>query len=973
MSHSVQQEAITHTSSPLCVIAGPGTGKTNLLTQKVIALISQGYEPQNILVLTFTQKAAEEISSRVQNELGEEFLAKTYHSFFLELIQEWDGMSKYPQGDFSLIDEVDQQYFFLDFIKKNSLTSTYSKISNKEIAVGFQKAIGLLKEHGITPDKFPFEKFESKDYASDLVKIYAAYEKYKFENSFLDFGDLQLEVKNILNEMGDEIKKQYSYILVDEFQDTNTLQLEIVNALSDSQVTVVGDPKQSIYGFRGTSQDSLELFCQKKNAKVLYLKENFRSSQTLVNSFNNFIADFRNKQELLQATQSNQGEIEHIHSSNELAQNHFIVEKINTLLKNKSEEKLSIGILCRTKSQVREFSQLLNTYEINHEANQIEHLFQHPLIKEILHLLQIIEKPKEQNIAFFEVLSSLHLREETLLRLSRNTSHYEKSYYELLKNKPVICEDKEDNNILKNFYQQIEKALLLKQTKYPVAELVLRVIEIFNYYKKAYLQGEFAIKQLNTFVEFISKTSKTHQFSTLKELNIFLSLAKQLDISSQASDEEIPELKNHSIEVSTLHQSKGKQFDVVFIPHCNENKLPMRFSKQKFPTPYDLSKEDHREEEKRLFFVGISRAKQHLYLTSVEQYLENKTPAKISRFIQPLEIPQTNYNRETTKESLTNYNNVEEQLIKQTIDYLSNRDFSQAKEKIEVLEEIFSQNSSLKTFMDNNDEIKTLKNKLKQQNEVVPYDLSKHTFSVSQLKTYEQCPKKYLFQYIYKIPTPAKHYFDFGNSLHNVLEHIKPEIDAGLDQKKATLKALTLLSSYWESTSYKDAQEEQEYFDLGIECIKKFLDKEYKINTEERENIALEKKFFLTIDNKTIMGFMDRVDSDKEGLIIYDYKTSSSKQPQKELAEDLQLYTYALASKEDPQLKAYPTRMALWYLKHDSIDSIVFDENKAQEIKDKLTHLLKSIEQKDFTANPTTFGCSFCDFNSICEDAKTQK
>ena len=245
----------------------------------------------------------------------------------------------------------------------------------------------------------------------------------------------------------------------------------------------------------------------------------------------------------------------------------------------------------------------------------------------------------------------------------------------------------------------------------------------------------------------------------------------------------------------------------------------------------------------------------------------------------------------------------------------------------------------------------------------------KMIYSVSQLKTYENCPKKYLFQYIYKIPTLPKHYFDFGTSIHTVLELILPEFDKNISKEILFKKAIKLLHSNWISKAYVDSKQEKEYFKKGIDSIKDFIEKEFELRLKKRKIIALEKKFLIEINGKKITGFIDRIDKCENDFEILDYKTSNSIESQSQLKENLQLYVYAVALKKMEEFKVLPKKVGLWYLIHDKIISLDIDVENLDKVKEKIYKIITDIENNNFKPNPSKFNCTYCDFNLFCSSS----
>jgi len=416
----------------------------------------------------------------------------------------------------------------------------------------------------------------------------------------------------------------------------------------------------------------------------------------------------------------------------------------------------------------------------------------------------------------------------------------------------------------------------------------------------------------------------------------------------------------------TFHQAKGIEFDYVFMIYLNDKKFPSQYSNNRFKSELDLSLEKFIEEEKRIFFVGVSRAKVSLDLLYVKHYADNKFDSKPSEFLSNLDRYKKVYNEKLDFIKFdTNEQNKLELISKINLLLLSNQ-FDLAKKQIDVMKSLFS-NKDLTFFLDS--EINKLASNYYEKKEKNAIDLvyinpKTQVYSVSQLKTYESCPRKYMYSYVYKIPTSSKHFFDFGTSVHSVLENLLPLFE---NNSKENLYSIGIsdLHKKWISKGYENTIQEKEYFQKGIDAIKFFIDREFEIRMN-RKNIALEKEFLINVENKKILGFIDRIDKlDTGEYEIIDYKTSNSMENISSLSDNLQLYVYSLALKE--LYNTYPKKMGLWYLIHDKIMQIEFDIEKTVKIKKKIKELIEGIESNKFSHNASFFNCTYCDFSNICE------
>jgi DNA helicase-2/ATP-dependent DNA helicase PcrA len=989
-----QISAIEHTESSLLLIAGPGSGKTKTIIEKILHLlkIKKISESSQILAITFTQKAALEMQERIEKEiennpsLSNQFhniTISTIHSFALEIIEEYSHHLSLPK-EYVLLEDHHQTLAFIEILERYSCkTLTYKDPISfaKELQSFFSKS----KELGYTLENFQTLNFDDINTKIELFSLFAEYEKYKKEKNALDYADILIFAKKILEDKKNqkEISSRFEHIFVDEFQDTNSLQLSILSSLSKGTIfTCVGDEKQSIYGFRGSITDMKKEFLSIfPKGEIKYLTKNFRSNSELVSFSNRIVPKIASEKEImvaydiLKSSTSSQPKITITKTKNEFAQLANIVEEIQDYLQENPNA--TIGILARRKVELEHIAKALDFCTITYSSEGLEKLSSHKLIQHILIQLECINAPKETNPQWVYLLEEeTLLSKETIVSLSRKASFNEKSLWNVLEKESSLKNVSEfEQKELEYFVKKYRYCIDLKSSKLSKKELVLHYIEETKVLSHHITKKDARI--LEQFIRFISSLEELYPQSSF---SYFLKLL-QVSVSFLffENQDENPDnlLQKNKVQLLTIHQSKGKEFDVVVLPFLNQRKFPTSLKKLSFENPFQISKEEHLLEELRLYYVAITRAKKELKISYVNQFSENKLPAKPSEFISDLDQNSfKQYDRELSFISEQNSirtissktSSLEINLIKEIQMLLHSRQYDKAREQLNKLEKCFSKQTTLHAF-DSKSKDKNLQSiSLKQNN--FSYDFSNHVYSISQIKTYQTCPKQYEFSYVYKIPTSSKHYFDFGTSLHSVLEKIKPEIDKGLSKEKAELRALSLLSSEWISKSYVSAEQEKEYFEKGIQAIHNFIETEYELKEKNKEQVneGLEEKFVITIEDKKIMGFIDRIDKIGEEYMILDYKTSNSKESKQDLKKNIQLYCYALALKE---LKGvYPKSMGLWYLVHNSIETVEFEENRLKEFKEELLKEIKNIESQNFQPKPSYFACTFCDFSNICSYSK---
>lgn len=349
-----QLKAVEETSKPLCIKAGPGTGKTMLLVEKIAYLIEKkNVLSTKILSLTFTQKAAKELSSRVENRIGSAFMSYTFHSFALSILQ---TISKEPE-QIKVLKDIDAIHLLVQKIEEYG----YHEVLRKDVlflAREVYKTINSLKDLGYTTQTISQVEFKS-DYSKQIIiTLLMDYEKFKLKRKILDFHDLEMRLFKLLSKkenIAKKISNLFQYLIVDEFQDTSPLQYKILEILAsyDSHLTVVGDEKQSIYGFRGTHKDSFKLFEQTfTDFELLYLKEQFRSSKKVVEATNLFIENMGvDLNQILLAQKEDNGNIIEIETKDEVEQ----YDSVISLIEEHQKSGKNVAILARTHSQLKNF------------------------------------------------------------------------------------------------------------------------------------------------------------------------------------------------------------------------------------------------------------------------------------------------------------------------------------------------------------------------------------------------------------------------------------------------------------------------------------------------------------------------------------------------------------------------------------------------------------------------------------------
>ena len=640
--NDAQRAPVLHKDGALMVIAGAGSGKTRVLTYRIAYLMSQGVDPFNILALTFTNKAAREMKERIGNIVGKSEARNlwmgTFHSIFARILREEAHLLGYPKN-FTIYDQQDSQRLISSIIKEMALDKDIYKY--KQIA----SQISSFKNNLITVRAY-FANVELQE-ADAMAKrprlgdIYKNYVERCFKAGAMDFDDLLLKTNELLNVFPDILSKyqnRFRYILVDEYQDTNHSQYLIVRALSDKfqNICVVGDDAQSIYAFRGANIDNIFNF-QKDypNVGVYRLEQNYRSTKNIVEAANCVIEKNKTRLEKVVWTDNENGQKIKIHRSpTDADEGRFVA---STIFEIKMQEQRSNGdfaILYRTNSQSRAIEDALRKRDIPYRIYGGTSFYQRKEIKDILAYFRLVSNPKDEE-ALNRIINfpARGIGETTLEKLTIYANEQKKSVFR------VILELQEAENHLKisgNIKNRlIEFAnmilsfrIMLENTDaFTLAEHIAKRTGILLEFKKdgtpegiERMQNiEELLNGIRDFVEGQKEVDGTK--GSLSEFLEDVALATDMD---KEIDEE------NRVSLMTIHLAKGLEFPYVFIVGMEEDL---------FPSALSINTRTELEEERRLFYVALTRAEKQAYLTYTEhRYRWGKlSEAEPSRFIDEID------------------------------------------------------------------------------------------------------------------------------------------------------------------------------------------------------------------------------------------------------------------------------------------------------------------------------------------------
>lgn len=626
-----QQEAVKTTEGPLLIMAGAGSGKTRVLTHRIAYLmVEKAVNPYNILAITFTNKAAREMKERVSQLMGgaaEEVWISTFHSMCVRILRRDIDRIGFNRN-FTILDTTDQQSVIKGILKDKNLDP--KKFDPRSIL----GTISSLKNELIDPESY--SKQAGSYYERIVSEVYEEYQKRLRKNQSLDFDDLIMTTIHLFQRVPDVLEyyqRKFQYIHVDEYQDTNRAQYLLVKLLASrfQNLCVVGDSDQSIYRWRGADISNILSFEKDyPNAHVILLEQNYRSTKRILQAANEVIKNNYNRKPKKLWTENPEGKkIVYFRAENEQAEAQFVAGKIKELVESGKRQLSDFAILYRTNAQSRVVEEVLMKSNIDYTIVGGIKFYDRKEIKDILAYLRLIANP-DDDISLLRVINvpKRGIGSTSMDKIARYAQENDLSLFQALEEADFIGLSPKITKAVLEFRDLI-KGYTQMQEYLSVTELVEEVLDKSGY--RDMLKAEKTLdaqSRLENIDEFLSVTKGFEENSEDKSLIAFLT-----DLALVADIDRLDEEDNNqqAVVLMTLHSAKGLEFPVVFLIGMEEGV---------FPHSRSLMDEEEMEEERRLAYVGITRAEEELYLTNAQmRTLYGRTNLNpVSRFIQ--EIPE---------------------------------------------------------------------------------------------------------------------------------------------------------------------------------------------------------------------------------------------------------------------------------------------------------------------------------------------
>jgi DNA helicase-2/ATP-dependent DNA helicase PcrA len=1012
-----QRAAVTHAEGPLLIVAGAGTGKTTVLINRLAHLImDKKVKTEEILLLTFTEKAAGEMEERADKILPYGYVdlwINTFHGFGERILREF-GLEIGLNPDFKLLTQTDQwvlikknlSAFDLDYYRPlgnptkfiSELIRHFSRLKDENISAAeylqyaeeiesdqdnrlsgqpIAKKVKIVPaKHGAKKAKNAASQIETDDDGEELeigrikelANAYHVYNQLLLANNFLDFGDLIVYTLKLFKERPNILKfyrQQFKYIMVDEFQDTNWAQYELIKLLSAprNNLVVVGDDDQAIYKFRGASLSNIMQFKDDyREAAEIVLTSNYRSRQEILDYAYKFIqhnnpnrlevklkiAKGLKAQGAVTRQPSTGSAVKFFNFESAGEETAYVAQKIKELYAAGDGEVAwsDLAILVRANDTAEAYVKELSRQNIPNQFMSWRGLYYKPLILDLLAYFRLLDNYHE-SAALFRVLNmnAFKVSHLDLVAINKLANRKVWSLYEALQNINAVPGVSAES--VKNIRKLLD--LIAQHSRLATTEKPTKIFLHFAYDSGllADLDRDRDLELYSYLNQFYQKIKQLEEAAPDLRLKDFLSAINLELEAGETGALKLDFADSDTVKIMTVHGAKGLEFKYVFLVNLVDKKFPTIARGEKIAIPDALVREKvvasadvHLEEERRLFYVALTRAKEGLYLSGAKDY-GGAREKKPSRFIEEMGLTS-----EISPDLTLSAKN----------EFLRDAHYLNARELAIVQD-------------------KTLAEK---------YPLPAK-FSFSQLAAYSTCPLQYKFAFILKIPASTdKASLIFGRVMHNTLYNFLLPFLSGQPVRQSSLfsagegnneqdqartaellnikRLLAIYEEFWQADGYQNKEDREKYKIKGREALHKFF-ADY-IAGVVPEILFLEKKFSFRLGEDILKGTIDRVDILADGsLEIIDYKTGKGKS-KLEFKDKRQLILYQLFLEEFLGKKV--SALSYYYLESGEKLSFTATAKDLTNLRLGVLKEIAAIKERDFAPTPSPM-CQFCDFNSICE------
>ena len=964
--NQAQREAVTHTLGPLLIVAGAGTGKTTVITRRIAHLIAHGHaRPSEILALTFTDKAAAEMEERVDQLVPYGYAdveISTFHAFGDELLRGHSLEIGLP-NDFRVLSRPEQVIFLSDRLFELPLDRYRPLGDPTRHLKAIITLVSRCKDEDISPDDYRAcagrmaaqvaaapDDADLRDHVAaqaELAATYARYQELMAREGKIDFGDqivLALRLLRTRAHVLNYYQRRFKYVLVDEFQDTNFAQFELVKLLTARyrNVTCVLDDDQAIYRFRGAAISNVMQFLDYyTDTRQIVLTENFRSHQAILDSAYRLIQN-NNPDRLevksgivkdLVAVREPPGpDPRHLHYETATQEADAVAQMIRERIEQGAWKPSDVAILVRSNDAADPFLRSLNLRGIPWTFSGNAGLYGRPEVRLLLAFLRAVAHPDDSVSVHY--LASSALYQVPIVDLTRCATHADRKHrwlFDVLREAPDIPEltgelTDEARIAIRHLVADLVRYMELGR-EMPTGELLYQFLVdsgwLARMSKAATVRDEAEVQNISKFFRRIQDASKALRYDNVREF------VKHLDALIDAGEDPAvaeADVETPAVRVLTVHKAKGLEFPVVFLVHAVQGKFPVQRRRDSLELPTELIKDIlptgdfHMQEERRLFYVGMTRARRELIMTSARDYGGSRE-RKVSQFVlEALDLPKD-----------------------------AARPFrGKAVEEIARFAPPAAQGGTEPAPLGDEEEL---------------------LLSHKQVDDYQTCPLKYRYVHQLRVPILRHHTVVYGSTIHAVVEfYLKRRAEGNytsLDDLLAEYEKKWLNQGFltWEHQTARKA--------AGRDALTRFWHQEEADGTKPTH---VEKDFAFSIGRNRVRGRYDRVDEDLLGAVIIDYKTSEvtkQKDADRRVANNLQLKMYSLAWRE--MTGVLPQRVELRFIESHVTGRHTPVEDDLEEARDAVMAAAIGIRARRFDATPSFNACRYCAYEQICPYTATRE
>jgi DNA helicase-2/ATP-dependent DNA helicase PcrA len=961
-----QREAVTHDTGPLLIVAGAGTGKTTVITRRIAHLIAQGKaRPEEILALTFTDKAAAEMEARVDELVPYGYAdveIATFHAFGDSLLR-GHSLEVGLRNDFKVLSRAEQIIFLRDRLFElplaryrplgdptrhlQAIITLVSRCKDEDISSADYIACARRLREAAEANPDDEEAADRAAAQTELAAVYDACQALMLREGNIDFGDqivLALRLLRARPHVLSFYQRRFKYVLVDEFQDTNYAQFALVKLLAarHQNVAVVADDDQSIYKWRGAAISNVLGFLDHyADARQIVLTENFRSHQGILDAAYRLIQ--HNNPDRLEVKS---GIVKHLSAVREPAgpePHHWHFEtatqeadQVAVTIRDRVEQgtwKLNdVAILVRSNDDADPFLRSLNLRAIPWTFSGNAGLYGRPEVRLLLAFLRAVAHPDDS--VSLHYLASSDLYGVPIVDLTRCATHADRKHrwlFDVLKGAETIPElagelSEEARLAIRHLVNDLVRYMELGR-EMPTGELLYQFLVdsgwLARMSKAATARDEAEVQNISKFFRRILDASKALKYDNVREF------VKHLDALIEAGEDPAvaeADVETPAVRVLTVHKAKGLEFPVVFLVHLVQGRFPTPKRRDALELPIELVKDllptgdFHAQEERRLFYVGMTRARRELVLTSARDYGGTRE-RKVSQFVlEALDL---------AKDAARPFK-------------------AKAVEELERFAPPPAPLGDAPTPMTADEEL---------------------LLSHKQVDDYQTCPLKYRYVHLLRVPILRHHTVVYGSTIHAVVEfYLKRRVEGNYTS------LADLLAEYdkkWLNQGFLTWQHQEARKLAGREALTRFW------HQEEAEGIKpthIEKDFAFSIGPNRVRGRFDRVDEDLLGATIIDYKTSEitkQRDADRRVASSLQLKMYALAWRE--MTGRLPQRVELRFIESHVTGGHAPTDDDAEAAVSAVRAAADGIRARRFDATPSRQACRYCAYSQICPFTATRE